>query len=161
LISQRFSRSFINSGARDISIDSIESIESVISSPSIANLLQQRPADFQFESGLFSRSAKNPPSVAPCSRRFFWVFDLSFCLFPKQMPLTTQHRLAPQGLDCLRQQQPGGTRKVSLSTKATTRRVLRNEAFFRKAFRVASKAVVAQARATQSERFIQAMPVAT
>jgi hypothetical protein len=46
--------------------------------------------------------------------------------------------------------------------EATTMRVFYgDEALFRRAFSAASKAVVvAQARATQSERFIQAMPVA-
>jgi len=87
--------------------------------------------------------------------RFSSGISVSFPEGQKEMPLTTQHRPPPQGLDCLRQQLPGETRKVSLSTKATTMLILRDEALFRKALRVPSKAVVAQARATQSERFIR------
>ena len=77
-----------------------------------------------------------------------------------QIPLTTQHRPRLCDLDCLRQQLPGGTREVSRRRRRQWG-FCGDEALFRKAFRAASKAVVAQARATQSKTFIQAMPLVT
>jgi len=46
LISQRFSRSFVTSGVCDFSTDFIESIESVISCPSIRNYHIEGPPIF-------------------------------------------------------------------------------------------------------------------
>ncbi len=52
LIGQRFPRSFVNSAGCDSSIDSIESIDSVIFTPSITNYHSQRPPIFNPNRGL-------------------------------------------------------------------------------------------------------------